>query len=102
VSADDPILYGEGQNIPILSEEGMSTQFIPDSIILSNEFEMAVAKPGELDEAQDRAAWLITFKGRANMSKGMAAVTIVCDTDMITALIKSMRAKLVQIPIAHR
>lgn len=101
-SADDPLFYGGGQATPIISEEGVSVQYVAEGIILANEFELSVAKPGELDAAQDQPAWLITFKGRANLSRELTAVTLVCDTAMATALIKTMRLKLTQLPIQFR
>lgn len=99
---DDPLFYGGGQAMPVISNEGVSQQYIAADIILSNEFEVSVAKPGELDAAQDEPAWIITFKGRTNLGRELSAVTIVCDTKMATALIKSMRLKLTQVPVEFR
>jgi hypothetical protein len=103
VSADeDEIFYGGGTAAPIIGQDGVSKQYVAKNIILSDEFELAVAKPGELDENQDRPAFILTVKGVDNTTRAMAAVTLVFDPRMAEAIIKLTRQKYTEIPIEHR
>lgn len=97
----DELFYGGGKTVPITSEEGVSNQFFAPIAILSNEIDMNVLAPGELGD-NDRAAAVITFKGRDAYGKGMAAVTIILDPDGLIGLVRMGRVKYTDIPLELR
>jgi hypothetical protein len=98
----DKLLYGGGDQVTLLSVNGVDEEFLAKDILLAAEFSMAVLAPGELAENQDVPAFLLTAKGRRNGSKALSAVTIVFEPEMAVALIKALRKKYIEIPIAHR
>lgn len=98
---DNAVLYG-GHVEPVINEQGMSTQHVALDILLTNEFDMLLLKPGELGPEQTDPAYLMTFRGRGNNSTELQAITLICDAQMGRALMKALSAKWQEIPIELR
>ena len=99
---DDKVFYGGGESVTIVSSDGMSNLYAARDLILTAEFEVATAKPGELASEQTAVGFLLTFKGVDPTNKALKAVTLVFEPPMAAALIKSLRHKYVEIPIHLR
>lgn len=101
-ASEDKIFYGGGEAVPIFTPEGMSEIFLSPNVILSNNFELVSARPGELADNQEVTAFLLTFKGVSAKDKGLISVTVVVESPLVVALIKALRAKLAEVPVNFR
>jgi hypothetical protein len=99
---DDKVLYGGGDKLTLMMPDGLDEQYITADILLSNEFELAVVAPGQLDPDQKEPAFLITFKGRSNNTRGLTARTLVFNPEMAYALFKSLNQRWRELPIEFR
>lgn len=95
------LAYG-GDDVTIMSADGMSQMMIAPELILANEIEIATAKPGELAPEQQVTAFLLTFKGVDAKTKAPRAVTLVFEPSLADVLFRATRKKFVEIPIEHR
>lgn len=86
----------------ILDAKGMSQIFVSPNLILSNTFELVSVKPGELADNQERAAFLLTFKGVSTKDKSLMSATVVVESELIIALIRACRIKLAEVPVELR
>ncbi len=101
VPSPDQLAYGTDR-VHLMSDTGMDEIMIAETLILSNSFEIATAKPGEIAPEQTTTAFILTMKGADSLTKAPRAVTLVFDPTMANALFKSLRMKFVEIPIQHR
>jgi hypothetical protein len=99
---DDKFMFGEGEKLTLMMPDGLDEQYISSDVLLTNEFEMAVVAPGELDPDQEEPAFLVTFKGRSNNTRGLTARTLVFTPEMAHALFKSLNKKWRELPVEFR
>lgn len=98
----DPLVYGGGQVLPVMAETGVDNFYAARDVIMANEYELVMLKPGELGPDQPNTAVVMTFKGRDDGEKGSKAVTVVFTTEMARHIIANLRSQYVKIPIENR
>lgn len=106
----DEILYGGGQSVPVRADNQPEEAnvvsdmfFIAAGAILSNEFEIIATKPTRLEGSSEEEAYvMITFKGKVNNEKQLAAITVVMRPEMLKAIITTGRSTYATIPIELR
>lgn len=101
MSADDDVIMRGGQKTYLIESDGVTEEFTADFLLLTNEFTLVALKPGQVSPDQESALFMGTFKGQDSEGR-LSAVTMFFDSEMSMALIKSLRKKLMEIPIEHR